>query len=552
MNQRIIFTIVMAAMFAINAVAETFTANSGGVDITYKILSDTEVGVGGEYWADKAISTTTAGAITIPSSVTHNEKTYSVTSIGANSFADCQYITKVTAPSCTSIGTSAFRGCTSLQSVSALACTAIGSQAFMDCEALISLSLFNVKSIGNQAFMNCISLTGASFDQCTQVGNSAFYNTAITSIALPACTKIGTSTFCSCASLITAIMPNVKSVPDNAFAACSELTSIDLSAVETIGTTAFEYCVKLKDIDLSACTSLGELAFRGCTELYYITSTNPSPLTLTGSNAFTETGGLACILHVPTGMTSTYTAAGWDASAGIGGISEFSPTTTATTIEGVEMSFEVIDFAECTAAVSPGAGYAAISTATKGIVTVPATIMYRGKEYRVTTIADNSFQECEGITQVILPETCDHIGAFAFTECSSLTRVDLSRCTMIENYAFFNCVSLIMVGDLANCDFIGSGTFMKCKSMVQIILSNDTKGKLKLGLNVFQGLNPDCHLYIPSGSAAKLAAKGWTADAFPGHIIEIGGKKGDVDGDGEITAQDASLIQQKVAGKIEW
>ena len=236
MSKRIITTITLATMFALGALAETFTVNSNGVNITFKILSDTEVGVGGEYWADKAISTTTTGAITIPSSVTHNEKTYSVTSIGANSFADCLYITKVTAPSCTAIGTSAFRGCTSLQSVSALACTAIGSQAFMDCEALISLSLFNVKSIGNQAFMNCISLTGASFDQCTQVGNSAFYNTAITSIELPACTKIGTSTFCSCASLITAIMPNVKSVPDNAFAACSELTSIDLSAVETIGT----------------------------------------------------------------------------------------------------------------------------------------------------------------------------------------------------------------------------------------------------------------------------------------------------------------------------
>ena len=45
MNQRIITTIVAAAMFAIGAVAETFTANSGGVYITYKILSDTEVGV---------------------------------------------------------------------------------------------------------------------------------------------------------------------------------------------------------------------------------------------------------------------------------------------------------------------------------------------------------------------------------------------------------------------------------------------------------------------------------------------------------------------------
>lgn len=33
--------------------------------------------------------------------------------------------------------------------------------------------------------------------------------------------------------------------------------------------------------------------------------------------------------------------------------------------------------------------------------------------------------------------------------------------------------------------------------------------------------------------------------------VDVRGLKGDVNGDGEVTAQDASLILQKVAGKIE-
>ncbi len=34
--------------------------------------------------------------------------------------------------------------------------------------------------------------------------------------------------------------------------------------------------------------------------------------------------------------------------------------------------------------------------------------------------------------------------------------------------------------------------------------------------------------------------------------IDIRGLKGDVNDDGDVTAQDASLILQKVAGKIDW
>ena len=58
------------------------------------------------------------GDIVIPSSITHEAKTYSVASIGWGAFQRCSGLTSVTIPnSVTSIGQSAFIGCSGLTSV---------------------------------------------------------------------------------------------------------------------------------------------------------------------------------------------------------------------------------------------------------------------------------------------------------------------------------------------------------------------------------------------------------------------------------------------------
>ena len=59
-----------------------------------------------------------SGSVIIPSSVTYNDTTYSVTSIGYAAFGDCSKLTSVTIPnSVTSIGGEAFAFCKSLTSV---------------------------------------------------------------------------------------------------------------------------------------------------------------------------------------------------------------------------------------------------------------------------------------------------------------------------------------------------------------------------------------------------------------------------------------------------
>ena len=76
-----------------------------------------------------------SGRVNIPSSVSYDGTSYSVTSIGGSAFYCCGGLTSVTIPSSvTSIGAEAFRGCSGLTSVTIPnSVTSIGGYAFLQC-----------------------------------------------------------------------------------------------------------------------------------------------------------------------------------------------------------------------------------------------------------------------------------------------------------------------------------------------------------------------------------------------------------------------------------
>ncbi len=118
------------------------------------------------------------GALTIPSTVTYNGTTYSVTSIGDYSFSNCSSLAAVTIPnSVTSIGNRAFHNCSGLTSFTIPdSVTSIGNRAFHNCSGLTSLTIPNsVTSIGREAFRGCRGLTDVTIGSgVTSIEQKAF------------------------------------------------------------------------------------------------------------------------------------------------------------------------------------------------------------------------------------------------------------------------------------------------------------------------------------------------------------------------------------------
>ena len=103
-----LFTLLLAVAASVGTMfAET--VKIGGL---YYYLDDTN------HTAEVYKNRNVSGEIIIPSSVTYNSVSYSVTSIGYEAFSSCTGLTSVTIPnSVTSIGDWAFYGCSSLTSV---------------------------------------------------------------------------------------------------------------------------------------------------------------------------------------------------------------------------------------------------------------------------------------------------------------------------------------------------------------------------------------------------------------------------------------------------
>ena len=136
------------------------------------------------------------GSVNIPSSVTYNGTTYSVTRIGDDAFRYSS-LTSVTIPN---------------------SVTGIGNEAFFGCSGLTSM----VVESGNTAYdsrNNC----NAIIKTATNTLISGCKNTVIPNSV----TSIGDRAFSSCTGLTSITIPNsVTSIGDRAFSSCTGLTSI--------------------------------------------------------------------------------------------------------------------------------------------------------------------------------------------------------------------------------------------------------------------------------------------------------------------------------------
>ena len=100
-----------------------------------------------------------------------------------------------------------------------------------------------------------------------------------------------------------------------------------------------------------------------------------------------------------------------------------------------------------------------------GDIIIPASL----GENPVTSIYQNTFLNCTGLTSVTIPATVTSIGTSAFEGCTGLTSVDIpASVTEIDDYAFKNCTGLTTVKIGKGMTYINQDAFLGCTSVSDV------------------------------------------------------------------------------------
>lgn len=106
-----------------------------------------------------------------------------------------------------------------------------------------------------------------------------------------------------------------------------------------------------------------------------------------------------------------------------------------------------------------------------GNITIPETINYNDKTYRVTTIDSYAFHNCQELTSVSLPNSITTIGYSAFSYCNNLTKITMStNTTSIGEEAFCGCSKLSEISIPNSVATIGHSAFERCRSLTTITI----------------------------------------------------------------------------------
>lgn len=476
----------------------------------------------------------------------------SITTIGENAFAGCSSLESFTVPNSvtkidwgafddctgltylnlgkgiTEIANTAFIGCTNLntleihfqvikeQMLTGMSMqklilgdevTTLGDFAFSGCKKLQDLEIgTGLENIGRSPFDECDNLTSVQVncatikegfiqhgiknvtmgDNVSIIDRSAFSycEEDLESVVIGSnVTTIGARAFSLCKALTSVHIPDkVQSIGDNAFSSCSSLTNVIIDCVSPeIGIAPFELCDAITSVTLH------------CTEVkdWFSQKENLTEVVLgdevvtIGDNAFSYCKNLATI-NFPPNLRSI-------------GDHAFSGCEKLTNIV-IPAKIETIGSAFDNYVTSVTFHCPEINAWFKENTNLREVVI--GEE--VTTIKDEAFWYCSGLTTINIPANVQTVEGSPFLGCSGLTKVELhcnevgewfsrlenlqevvlgDEVTSIGDYAFQDCNNLTKINFPKNLATIGEGAFGKC-NLSSIELPNSLTS---IDVNAFWG-----------------------------------------------------------------
>lgn len=441
----------------------------------------------------------------------------------------------------------------------------IGAYAFSSCTQLESINLpESLESIGNGAFDSCKKLKSVEIPKNVTILSDHLFNACdFEAFEIPAhVRKVGVGVFSQNPNFreITVAEDNPYYCAEKGLLMNKEKTQLVFAAsaypqgkcvvpdtVQIIKEKAFSGCSSVDEIILpEGLEEIEQNAFSGCG---FETLTIPDSVTKIGQGAFTNCDNLERV----------------------------------TIGDGLEV-IEPMLFAYCDNLETVNVG--------KNVKTIGCEAFIQCISLRevnlpegLEVIEGEAFKNCTTLEYLVMPDTVKEIGIKLFEDCKSLINVTLSNgLTAISQDCFSGCVELRWMDipdsvreihpdaffgctDLREVNFgkgevtLSPNVFLNCTSLTRITIpDNVTHFDLySLGYNAYLNIYTSreyvpCHwmiIYANKGSAAAQYARdnGLMLGILDGDVRPF--SKGDVNGDGKITIQDATMIQKHLGKLID-
>ena len=351
--------------------------------------------------------------------------------------------------------------------------TDVGASFASGCKTLQTVNFGSkINTIGSSAFSNCDHLQGTSgtkldLSNIVNIDASAFNGTVeIQSI------KFGS---------------NLKTIGRSAFSGNTALKTLDLPAALTkIDDNAFYNCKALESVFFRGSNTIsyiGISAFSNCTSLTTVSVNGSTSNTLPNGTA-----DISCGTNLFSGCTSLQNFT-WPKSFTIIPDGTFNGCTALTNFafEGGATGSACATigkstFNKCESLTSielPNANITILASAFNNCFKLENVVV----SDKLTNVGEGAFGGCWVLTlyprsdanktknKVVLPSTWQVISNSTFSNCEGITQVDISPATYIGGNAFYSCNSLQSIKIPDAVTTLYDNTFCDCKSLKNVVVS---------------------------------------------------------------------------------